>query len=190
MTAGGKVCTSVAVEGTEVFLALGSNLGDREAFFRFGLKQLRSGGFEVRKVSPFYETDPVDCEAGVPPFLNGVVWGRWRGTPELLLDLCQSLERLAGRPAEHSSRQSRELDLDIILFGDRVIHSSRLTIPHPRAAQRVFVLRPLHDIAPDAFFPDCGKTVSELLENLSAPTGIQPYGISGDGKTGLLFPRS
>ena len=167
--------TSSSPSGTEVFLAFGSNKGNREAMIRTALQGLQTGNFEVKGLSPLYETAPVDCEEGTPPFLNGIIRGIWRGTPESLLNLCQELERRAGRPEKHSSRQSRELDLDLILFGQQIFHTSRLTVPHPRAVQRAFVLVPLCDIAPDTVFPDCGKTAAELLANLQKSSDIQPY---------------
>lgn len=171
----GKCSTSVSQTGTEVFLAIGSNKGNREAMISQALQGLRSGGFEVKALSPLYETSPVDCEEGTPSFLNGIVRGFWRETPESLLNLCQELERQAGRPEKHSSRQSRELDLDIILFGQEIIRTERLSVPHPRAAQRAFVLVPLHDLAPGTVFPDFGKTVSQLLCKLPGSDGIKPY---------------
>ena len=167
--------TSARSDGTEVFLAFGASKGDRESFVRSALDELKKGNFIIQKVSPLYETDPVDCEDGVPPFLNGVLQGVWNGSAEELLDLCQNIERRAGRPEKHNSRQSRELDLDIILFGQKIIRTERLTVPHPRAFQRSFVLAPMNDIAPDAVFPDRGKTVSALLCGLPAPGGIRPY---------------
>lgn len=171
--------TSASPLGTEVFLALGSNKGDPEAFFQLAVKGLTDGGFQVRKLSPLYKTAPVDCEEGVPPFLNAVLCGSWPDSPESLLKLCQQLERRAGRPEKHSSRQARELDLDIILFGKEILRTAELTVPHPRAFQRAFVLVPLHDVAPDAVFPDSGKTVAQLLSELPCPDNIdhhiQPY---------------
>ena len=167
--------TSARSAGTEVFLAFGSSKGDREAFVRSALYEFKKGNFNIQKVSPLYETDPVDCEEGVPPFLNGVLQGVWNSSAEELLDLCQSIERRAGRPEIHNSRQSPELDLDIILFGQEIIRTERLTVPHPRAFQRSFVLAPMNEIAPEAVFPDRGKTVSALLGELSAPGGIRPY---------------
>ena len=161
--------------GTEVFLAFGSNKGDRTAFCRFAIDELKNGNFTVCKVSPLYETDPVDCEDGVPPFLNGIFQGIWKDTADSLLNLCQGIERRAGRPEKHSSRQSRELDLDIILFGQEIIRTERLTVPHPRACQRAFVLAPLNNIAPGAVFPDQGKTVSQLLAELPSLIGIRPF---------------
>ena len=165
--------TSASRSGTEVFLALGSNKGDSEAIFRTALKELAAGGFELEKCSPLYHTEPVDCDDGVPLFINAVISGIWHDTPEALLDLCQLLERRAGRPEKHSSRQSRELDLDIILFGSQVIRTERLIVPHPRAFQRAFVLVPLNDIDPDAFFVDCGQSAADLLKSLPDRSGIK-----------------
>ena len=167
--------TSARSAGTEVFLAFGTSRGDREAFCRFALDELEKGNFHIRKVSPLYETDPVDCEEDVPPFLNGVMQGVWNGSAEELLTLCQSIERRAGRPEKHSSRQARELDLDIILFGQEIIRTERLTVPHPRAFQRAFVLVPMNEIAPEARFPDLEKTVSQLLRELPGLGGIRLY---------------
>ena len=167
--------TSASRSGTEVFLALGSNKGDSEAIFRTALKELAANGFELGKCSPLYLTEPVDCDEGVPPFINAVISGLWYDAPEALLDLCQSLERRAGRPEKHSSRQSRELDLDIILFGSQVIRTERLTVPHPRSFQRAFVLVPLNDIAPDAFFADSGQSAADLLKSLPDRSGIELF---------------
>ena len=167
--------TSASRSGTEVFLALGSNKGDSEAIFRTALNDLSANGFELEKCSPLYKTEPVDCDEGVPPFINAVISGIWHDTPEDLLDLCQSLERRAGRPAKHSSRQSRELDLDIILFGSQEIRTERLIVPHPRALLRAFVLIPLNNIAPRAFFPDCGRNAADLLKSLPDRSGIELF---------------
>ena len=170
----GQFDTSASPSGTEVFLAFGTNKGDPRSAFRLALEGLTAGGVRELRSSPLYETDPVDCEPGTPPFLNGVIAGRWSGSPLELLTLCQSLERRAGRPEKHSSHQARELDLDLILFGGEIIRSERLTVPHPRAAQRAFVLVPLHDLAPDAVFPDRGKTVRQLLAELpGAETAVR-----------------
>ena len=158
-------------KGECVFLALGSNLGDRAGHLENAIAGLKAGGFCVEKVSSFYETPPVDCEAGTGPFLNGVLQGIWQGSAESLLDLCQNLERQEGRPEIHSSRQSRTLDLDLILFGGHCIHTGRLIIPHPRAQIRQFVLKGLVMISPDIVFPDSGKTASDLLAERIAKEG-------------------
>ncbi len=163
--------------GTEVFLALGSNLGDRGSFFRFAVQSLTECGFIVKQISPVYETDPVDCEDGVPPFWNCVLSGFWHGTPEALLHECQQIERRAGRPAEHSSRQSRNLDIDLILFGHEIIDTASLTVPHPRAHQRFFVMIPLCDLAPGVVFPVQNKTARDLLAQLGPISGIRPAAV-------------
>lgn len=163
--------------GTEVFLALGSNLGDRGAFFRFAVQSLTECGFCVKQISAVYETEPVDCEDGVPPFWNCVLSGFWRGTPEDLLQECRQIERRAGRPAEHSSRQSRNLDIDMILFGHEIISTPSLTVPHPRAHQRFFVMVPLCGIAPDAVFPTLNRTAGDLLKQLGPVSGIRPAAV-------------
>ena len=103
---------------------------------------------------------------GTPDFSNAALTGEWTGTATDLLALTQQLEREAGRPARHSSRESRTLDLDLILFGERCSADPRLTLPHPRARQRRFVLEPLAEIAPEMRFPDSGESVAEALARL------------------------
>ncbi len=110
---------------------------------------LEHGGFRIRRVSSFLASEPVDMEEGTPPFLNAAVSGVWDSSPEELLDLCRKIEADCGRPNEHPHYVSRTLDLDIILFGHRKIHTDRLTIPHPKAKDRDFVLLPLREIAPE-----------------------------------------
>ena len=100
-----------------------------------------------------------------PDFLDRAVTGTWNGTADKLLELTQNIEIASGRPKVHSSRESRVLDIDLILFGDETVNTPHLTIPHPRALQRRFVLEPLAEIAPDWQFP--GKlTVAEALKQL------------------------
>ena len=79
--------TSARSAGTEVFLAFGASKGDREAFVRFAMDELEKGNFIIQMVSPCYETDPVDCEDGVPPFLNGVLQGVWNSSADELLEI-------------------------------------------------------------------------------------------------------
>ena len=106
------------------------------------------------------------CVPGTPDFADQALTGVWSGTSEELLALCQKLERAAGRPKKHSSRESRTLDCDIILFGDAVSDAPELTLPHPRAKRRRFVLEPLAEIAPEWLFPDSGTTVLHELDSL------------------------
>lgn len=155
-----------APEGVSAFLALGGNLGDRDAVFRSALRRLCENGFAIEAVSSFYETAPVGCEPGAPAFYNAVVRGRWAGSPEALLGLCRKLEVEAGRPADHPHWHSRTLDLDLILFGDRILASESLTVPHPRAHERLFVMVPLAEIAPEVVFPTLRRSASAILHSL------------------------
>jgi 2-amino-4-hydroxy-6-hydroxymethyldihydropteridine diphosphokinase len=145
------------------YLSLGSNLGDRAANLRTGISELKTAG-ETRAVSGFYETQPVDLP-NQPWFLNCVVAIETNKTARDLLKLTLGIETAMGR-LRMSSKDSRNIDIDIVLFGDQVISEPGLTIPHPAMDQRRFVLQPLVEIAPGAFHPKLGKTAKELLEAL------------------------
>ena len=147
----------------EVSLMFGGNLGDVPVAFACALRELESNGFHVHAKSSVFLTAPVDCVPGTPDFQNMAVLGSWQGTPRELLNLTQRIEHESGRPAEHSSREARTLDIDIITFGGEIICEDDLIIPHPRAQQRLFVLEPLSEIAPELRFPDSGQTVSTLF---------------------------
>lgn len=145
---------------------LGGNLGDTKQFFDGAVAGFVAGGLKLTGRSAIYSSAPVDCVPGTPEFSDQALTGRWSSTPEELLALCQKLERAAGRPEKHSSRESRTLDCDIILFGDVVSDAPELTLPHPRAKRRRFVLEPLAEIAPLWRFPDSGTTVLQELKSL------------------------
>ena len=144
----------------------GGNLGDVPAAFEFALSELKKNGFDIVAESDVFVTAPVDCVPGTPDFQNKAILGCWNGSARELIQLTQRIEQLSGRPAEHSSREARTLDIDIITFGDEIISEPDLIIPHPRAHLRRFVLEPLCQIAPQLRFPDCGKSAAELLESL------------------------
>ncbi|OPZ25325.1 MAG: 2-amino-4-hydroxy-6-hydroxymethyldihydropteridine pyrophosphokinase [Lentisphaerae bacterium ADurb.BinA184] len=163
-----------------VALGLGANLGDPPATFMRAVELLAAGGFEKAVLSPLYQTVPVECEPGAPPFCNAALTGDWPGGIAALLDLCQAIERQLGRPAAHLSRESRPIDIDILLAGERVVSSPRLRLPHPRLRRRLFVLIPLRDIAPDWPVPPGRQTVAALCERLLRRTPapgavIQPW---------------
>ncbi len=151
----------------KIAIALGGNLGDVGRAFDRAAELLAAGGVEEIRRAGNFRTAPVDCAPGAPDFLNSALTGRWRGSAVELLKLCQSVERELGRPARHGVNSDRPVDLDLILFGGEIIRSDELTIPHPRASQRLFVLAPLAEIAPDWEFPDQKITVKNALSLLT-----------------------
>ena len=127
-------------------IALGGNLGDVPAAFRRACDSLSNAGFRIRRFSSLLKTAPVGCEPGAPEFTNAAVSGFWSGTPSELLRVCQKIEAENGRPNDHAHHVSRTLDLDIILFGRDTIALPDLTVPHPEAANRDFVMVPVREI--------------------------------------------
>lgn len=153
--------------GTPVALMLGGDLGDTAACFDAAAAALERAGMTELRRSRIYRSAPVDCVPGTPEFSDQALTGLWHGTARELFAVCQQLERAAGRPERHSSREARTLDIDLILFGDTVSDSPELTIPHPRARKRRFVLEPLAEIAPDWRFPDTGNTILREFDRIS-----------------------
>ncbi len=153
-----------------VHLALGANLGDRAETLHAALAALDADpGTSVVATSTFHETEPVGGPPDQPAFLNAAAVIETASSPEELLERLLAIEVAHGRDRTREERWGpRRLDLDIILWEDRVIRTDRLTIPHPRAAQRSFVLGPLAEIAPDARDPISGASVAELLARLSS----------------------
>lgn len=154
--------------GVVAVVALGSNLGDRQAHLDFAISRLRLL-LEDIQISPVHETEPVGVPDDQPPFLNAAVIGRTTfGAAELLAALL-AIERDAGRQRPFPGA-ARTLDLDLILFGERVIDQPDLHVPHPRFRERRFVLQPLVEIAPGLQDPVTGLTVVELLKRLGPPS--------------------
>jgi 2-amino-4-hydroxy-6-hydroxymethyldihydropteridine diphosphokinase len=145
-----------------VAIALGSNLGDRRAHLEWALERLRTVMPDLC-ASTFHDTDPVGVPDAQPAYLNAVAVGHTALEPGALLDLLLALERERGRE-RRSYRAARTLDLDLILYADRVIHTPALDVPHPRFRERAFVLEPLCEIAPDWVDPETGRTVGEFLD--------------------------
>jgi 2-amino-4-hydroxy-6-hydroxymethyldihydropteridine diphosphokinase len=173
-----------------VFLALGSNLGDRQFFLDQAVLRLRAvPGLTVRRVSPYYETAPVGGPAGAGAYLNAVAEAETTLPPDQLLHTLLDIERGFGR-IRSEPNAPRTLDLDLILYGDLVRPSPDPVVPHPRFHERRFVLQPLADLAADVRHPTLTKTIRELLEALppdSAPPRIYPRSEAGTGRelTGL-----
>ena len=131
---------------TPVFVGLGANLGDRQSTLRDAVLALGAlPGTRVVQASPLYRSAPVD--AGGPDYLNAVAELLTQLEPHALLQSLQAIELAAGRERPYRNAP-RTLDLDILWFGDEMIHTDELVVPHPRMAERAFVLRPLADVAP------------------------------------------
>ena len=147
--------------GVRVAVALGSNLGDREAQLRSAIAALTPVLARLR-VSSFLETEPVDVAGPQPLFLNAAAVGDTDLSAPALLDVLLAIEQQFGRERPYG-RAPRTIDLDLILYGDQIIDSPRLVVPHPRFRERRFVLEPLAEIAPEWPDPVTGRTVSQLL---------------------------
>ncbi len=145
------------------YLSLGSNLGDREANLRAAVAQLEVAG-RLLALSALYETQPVDVP-DQPWFLNCVAAIDTDLTPRELLQLALKVESAMGR-LRMRDKGARKIDIDIVLFGDRIVDEPGLKIPHPAMNRRRFVLEPLAEIAPAALHPELGKTARELLTAL------------------------
>jgi len=147
-----------------VYLGLGSNLGDREAMLETALRALESPRLHIGRVSPVYETEPMDV-AGQQWFLNLVAEAETDLFPLQLLRRTATVEAELGR-RRLVPKGPRTIDIDILLFGNSVVTTPVLEIPHPRFRDRRFVLAPLADLAPDLRDPVTRKTVRELLAEL------------------------
>ncbi len=151
---------------TVAYVGLGSNLGDRRATLEGAVAELGlTPGVRVLRVSSFHETDPV----GGPPqprYVNAVAEVETSLGPRALLDRLRAVEARFGR--ERGARWGpRTLDLDLLLHGEDVIDEPGLAVPHPRMAERAFVLAPLRELVPDGRHPVLGRTFSQLLADLT-----------------------
>ncbi len=154
-----------------VYIALGSNLGDRYRNFQIAFENL-SPDIQVQQASPIYETPPWGY-LDQPPFLNQVIQATTDLPPHELLIQLKQIERHLGR--EPTFRNGpRPLDLDLLFYDDLVLKTSELSIPHPRMRGRAFVLVPLANLAPNYLHPEFGLTVSQLLEETDQE-GIQIF---------------
>jgi 2-amino-4-hydroxy-6-hydroxymethyldihydropteridine diphosphokinase len=164
LSEGGKLST----EPVTVYLGLGSNLGDRQANLDRAL-ELLSQRLRLEKVSSIYDSEPVG-NVDQPRFLNLVCQVNTYLPPQGLLALAKGIESRLGRVGP--SGAPRTIDIDILFYGDVVMETPELVIPHPRLTERAFVLVPLVEIAPDLVHPVNGKTAKELLKAMKEVQGV------------------
>lgn len=145
-------------------VALGSNLGDREGNLRGATTALASL-LAALHVSSFHETEPVGVAIAQPTFLNAAAVGDSDLPAHMLLQRLLAIEAAFGRERPYPGAP-RTLDIDLILYGDEIIETPDLTVPHPRFRERRFVLEPLSEIAPDWIDPVTGRSIAELLNAL------------------------
>lgn len=148
-----------------VGIALGSNLGDRVAnleLARERLRQISLPGEPILQASD-YQTEPQDCPPGSPVFCNSVIEISWDGDPSDLLEITQTIEREIGRTLAPERNAPRIIDVDLLYFGDQIIQTKNLQLPHPRIVERRFVLEPLAEISPGLILPGHALSTSELL---------------------------
>ena len=157
------------------YLGLGSNLGDREKHLRKGL-QFLSRSVQLVRFSSMYETEPWgDTEQ--PRFLNLVCEANAEISPHRLLEVAKEVEQRVGRKPTFR-HGPRVLDIDLLFYGNQVVTTSELTIPHPRITERAFVLIPLAEIASTYMHPVLRQTVGELLEQVEGSEGVRLWGPS------------
>lgn len=151
------------------YIGLGSNLGSKRQNIQRALQLLKEGGAEPAAVSSLIATEPEGFTSS-HTFLNGAAKLLTSLSPQQLLRLTQDVERSLGRTQKSSCGiyHDRTIDIDILFYDNIVINEPALHIPHPRAAQRLFVLRPLAEIAPQLRHPVTGKTVTEMMQEAKA----------------------
>jgi len=150
------------------FVSIGSNLGDSKTIVLDAAGWLEGFSDEPVLKSSLWRTSPLFCPPGSPDFINAMVGftPRPEETPETLLKKLQVLEKEFGRTPKKIFNEPRPLDLDLIAFGQKTLRTAALTLPHPRAHQRKFVLQPLNEIAPHLILPGQEHTAAYLLAHL------------------------
>jgi 2-amino-4-hydroxy-6-hydroxymethyldihydropteridine diphosphokinase len=156
----------------EVYVALGSNLGDKAGNLKEAIQRLEALG-EVLSVSSFYRTEPVGF-AAQDWFLNAAILLRTALEPRALLEAALRIEQEMGR-VRAQKNGPRLIDIDLLLWGDRVVDEPGLSLPHPRLQERLFVMAPLAEIAPALRHPLLGRTMAELREAVAHQGGVERW---------------
>ena len=159
---------------TTVYLALGSNLGNREEYLRAGIRALATRGVEIVRCASVYSTEPREV-LDQPWFLNTAIEATTQLLAHELLRACLEVEEENHR-VRNVAKGPRTLDVDIIFYGDKIIRKPGLTIPHPSFFLRRFVLAPLAEIAPDFIDPLSRKSIRQLLDECEDQASIQRQG--------------
>ncbi len=159
-----------------VYLSLGSNRGDRAQNIARAIEALASHGVHVIRRSSLYETEPVDARGGW--FLNCVVQAQTDMMPRQLMNALLGIERQLGRrrtPVSEGLKEPRTIDIDILTFGRSVVRVAEVEIPHPRMAERRFVLVPFAEIAPELEHPVMKQTVAQLLRDTPDRSRVRKF---------------
>ena len=160
---------------TVAYLGLGSNLGDRAGNLLLAVRSLMEASFVVNKLSAIYETEPVGIDTD-SMFLNMVAEIHVRQvTASQMMARLLRIEYLLGRGDKTPEKKPRTVDLDILFFGDQRIHTDLLTVPHPRAHMRKFVLCPLKEIAPHFIHPTLGLEISSILTDCADTSEVKRW---------------
>jgi len=161
----------------KVYLSVGSNLGDKESNIASSIVMLSSVKEILNiRTSSFYETEPL-YNKNQSNFLNIIIECETTLTPFKLLDKISEIEKILGRERKEAKNLPRTIDIDIVIFGDVFIDTPQLSIPHPQALFRKFVLKPLNELAPELIFPKTKYTVKELLLNCPDNSSVVKYNI-------------
>ena len=150
------------MKDSKVFLSLGSNLGDRNKNLLRSIEYLETIS-KIIKISSIYETKPFRVEIKQNDFLNLVVEIEYENSPYDLLENISQIEKKLGRVRSEKRNEPREIDIDIIFFDDLIINEKKIIIPHPRFSERLFVLEPMNEIAPEFLDPLTKKRIKDLL---------------------------
>jgi 2-amino-4-hydroxy-6-hydroxymethyldihydropteridine diphosphokinase len=158
---------------TTVYLAMGTNVGNREENLRRALVLLAEAGVKIKKTSSIYETEPVDY-LEQDWFLNGVLEAETELTPKDLLRTLRGIESAMGSKKAFA-KGPRLIDLDILLYGEQTIQTPELQVPHPRMLKRKFVMVPLVEIAPELRHPSWKANAKEILGQIADRSGVRKF---------------